>query len=248
MLTFSTLILLAIVAFFAGLLNAIAGAGGLLTLPMLLAVGLSPLTALGTSKFQSFFGTATSGWNYYRHGYIATPKVALISAVIGAILGSLAVQQISPAYLNIVVPVMLITTALYYAFSPRISDQNHAPALSEFQFNAVVTPCLAFLSGFFGPGSGLFFAAALSYCLGYNILKATASAKPLVLCCMGISFLIFVLAGQINWSAALVMALAQGLGGKLGSTLAIRRGSKLIRPLVIIAAVSLAGKALFDTL
>lgn len=248
MLADTTLLILAAAGFAAGLVNAIAGAGGLLTLPLLLWAGIPPLAALGTNKFQAVFGTLASSYNYFRQGHLSLDKLMLplSCAFAGSIVGSLVVQQLSLSFLQLLVPILLIATACYYAFSPRVSDHDSKAILSQQSFNLFIVAALGFFSGFFGPGTGLFFAAALSGLLGYGALKATAHAKPLVLICNSSSLLVFVFAGHISWPAAIVMSLAQMLGGRLGSQLAIKKGHKLIRPVVILAAISLAVASLIS--
>lgn len=127
-----TLALLAAVGVLAGLVDAIAGGGGLLALPALLWAGLPPLQALATNKLQGSFGTATASFNYIRRGEIE-PR-GLLGAVawtfLGATTGTLAVQYLVADWLDRLVPVLLIGFALYFLFSSRIGEEDARRPLS----------------------------------------------------------------------------------------------------------------------
>lgn len=247
--TTTTLLILIGTGFIAGFINAIAGAGGLITLPALLAAGLPPLTALGTNKCQSVFGTLLSSINYLRRGQIKDRALLqpLACAFVGSLLGSIAVQHLANDFLSQLIPALLLITAVYYCL-PRNHHTDRAALLTRRSFNRFIIGGLGFLCGFFGPGSGLFFAAAYSGLLGYQLLSATAQAKPLVLASNFTAFIAFAIGGYIHWPLAIAMGLAQMLGAYLGSNLAIKKGPIFIRPLVILMCVLLALKLLIDTL
>ncbi len=242
--TFSVLI---VVGFLAGLISAIAGSGGLIVLPTLLSVGMPPLQALATNKFQSVFGTLSSTVNFFRKGHIdlKTMKVTLLCAFVGALVGTWAVQQLDTELLKQGLPYFLLLLALYVWFSPRMSNHDTEPRCSERKFDLGVGGGIGFYGGFLGPGMGSFFAVAYSSLRGYNLKRATAHTKPLVLITNTTSMVIFVLAGKVFWSLAIPMALAQVLGARIGSNLVINRGANLIKPVLVTVIVILALKLIF---
>ncbi len=237
---------LVVVGFLAGFISAIAGSGGLIVLPVLLAVGISPLNALATNKFQSVFGTLSSALNFFRQGHIdlASMKASLLYAFIGASLGTLAVQQIDTQVLKLVLPYILIFLALYVAVSPSMSDEDMPPRWSEARFDSLIGGGIGFYGGFLGPGMGSFFAVAFSSLRGFNLKRATAHTKPLVLVTNTTSLVIFVLAGHVVWGLAVAMAAAQFVGARLGSQLVISKGAALIKPVLVIIIIALALKLL----
>ncbi len=245
-LSLQLLALLALVGFSAGFVSSIAGAGGLIALPVLLSVGMPPINALATNKFQSVFGTLASTLNYFRKGHIDFSRLypALVCAGAGAAAGTFAVQNMRADFLERLIPLLLIAIALYFWFSPRVDDHDSHPRLSMRQFNWTAGGGIGFYGGFFGPGIGSFFAFAFTSLLGYNMRRATANTKPLVLITNGTSLMIFLLSGQVIWSAAIVMALGQIIGAQLGSNMVIRRGAALVRPAIILATIALALKLL----
>lgn len=240
------LALLALVGFAAGFVSSIAGAGGLIALPVLLSVGIPPINALATNKFQSVFGTLSSTINFFRKGHIDFSRLypALLCAALGAVAGTLTVQNIPGDYLQRLIPFLLIGIALYFWLSPRIADHDSPPRLTTRNFNWSVGGGIGFYGGFFGPGIGSFFAFAFTSLLGYNLRRATAHTKPLVLITNSTSLVIFLFSGQVIWSAALVMAVGQIIGARLGSNLVIRRGAALVRPAIILATIAMALKLL----
>ncbi|WP_428633601.1 TSUP family transporter [Sedimenticola sp.] len=232
--------------FAAGFVSSIAGAGGLIALPILLSIGIPPINALATNKFQSVFGTLSSTINFFRNGHIDFARLypALLCAGVGAAAGTVVVQHISGDFLQRLIPFLLIGIALYFWFSPRVDDHDSHPRLSSAHFNWSVGGGIGFYGGFFGPGIGSFFAFAFTSLLGYNLRRATAHTKPLVLMTNSTSLVIFLWSGQVIWSAALIMALGQIIGARLGSSLVIRRGAALVRPAIILATIAMATKLL----
>ena len=239
-LPFETLLILVGVAGVAGMIDAIAGGGGLLALPALLWAGLPPVQALATNKLQGSFGTLTASVHFVRKGEIDLARLQLPIAMtaVGSVSGTLTVQHLGSDVLQQIVPVLLIAFALYFLFSPRIGDQDAHHRIGHGMFGLLIGFGVGFYDGFFGPGTGSFFAAAFVMLLGYNLRRATAGTKVLNFTSNVSSLLIFAAAGQVVWQVGLPMGLAQMAGAWLGSHLVIRHGTRLIRPLLV--AVSLA--------
>ncbi len=241
-----TFIVLTLIGFLAGFISAIAGSGGLIVLPVLLTAGIPPLNALATNKFQSVFGTLSSALNFLRQGHIdlASMKASLFYAFIGAVAGTLTVQHIDSALLERLLPYILIALALYVALSPRMSDEDSQPRWSARRFDLVIGGGIGFYGGFLGPAMGSFFAVAFSSLRGFNLRRATAHTKPLVLVTNTSSMVIFILAGHVVWSLAIAMAVAQFIGARLGSQLVIRKGATLVQPVLVVVILLLAVKLL----
>jgi len=233
---------LTLVAFVGGFVSSIAGAGGMLVLPCLLWAGVPPVLALGTNKTQSVFGTLSSALNYFRQGHLdLTPLKSMLAwAFVGAVAGTLLVQQLDKALLDRLLPLILIVLAGYFAFSPHISDQDTPPRLSPRAFAPLVGGGLGVYGGFFGPGMGSFSAAAFAGLRGFNMRRATASTKPVVLVTNVTSMIVFILGGHVIWHLVLAMSIAQVVGARLGSNMVIRQGTALVRPVIVITTVLIA--------
>ena len=243
-----TLMLLVGVAGLAGMIDAIAGGGGLLALPAILWAGLPPVQALATNKLQGSFGTFTASYNFIRRGEIDLRRlrIPIVMTFIGSVSGTLAVQRLGSDLLNHIVPALLIAFALYFLFSPRIGDQDAHHRISHGLFGLLIGFSLGFYDGFFGPGTGSFFAAAFVLLLGYNLRRATAGTKVLNFTSNIASLIFFALAGQVVWQVGLPMGLAQMAGAWIGSHLVIRHGTRLIRPLLVVVSLAISTKLLLS--
>ena len=232
------------VAVTAGCIDAIAGGGGLLCVPTLLWAGLSPAATLATNKLQGSFGTFSATLHFVRAGAVEPLRLAptILSVFGGAIAGTLLVQTLDPGFLRTVLPLMLVGIAAYFLLSPRIGEEDRHQRLSLTAFTLSVAPAIGFYDGFFGPGTGSFFAIALVALLGYNLTKATAHTKLLNLTSNIASLLAFLLGGKIVWSAGLVMAAGQFFGARLGSHLVLTRGAGLVRPLLVVMSLAITAR------
>lgn len=234
------------VAFITGFIDAIAGGGGLITMPALLMSGVPPLFALGTNKLQSMFGTAVSMSNYGRKGLIDwRPNLPVAVLVfVGAAIGALVVQQVNTRWLSLIIPLLLLGNALYILVSPRMTDEDAHHRVSSRGY-APVGGAIGFYDGFFGPGTGSFFSSSLVALRGYGLTKATALTKFFNWTSNLASVLLFALGGKVIWLLGLCMAAGAMSGGWLGSHAAMRFGARLIRPLLIIASVGLTARLLW---
>ena len=237
-----TLMLLVAIAAIAGMIDAIAGGGGLLALPALLWAGVPPVQALATNKLQGTFGTLTSSYHFVRKGEIDLRRlrIPIVMTFIGSVAGTLSVQRLGSDLLEQVVPSLLIAFALYFLFSPRIGDQDAHHRVSHGVFGLLIGFSVGFYDGFFGPGTGSFFAAAFVLLLGYNLRRATAGTKVLNFTSNIASLIFFALAGEVIWQIGLPMGMAQVAGAWVGSHLVIRHGTKLIRPLLVIVSLAIS--------
>src|SRR5207249_858741 len=138
----------------AGFVDSIAGGGGLITLPVLLSMGMTPADALGTNKLQALFGSGSATFHYASAGLIrwADCRDGIIFTAIGAVAGSVLVQRIDPGYLRQAIPVLLIAIALYLLFRPNLGSAAAKPRVKLLHFNVGAGLALGFYDGFFGPG------------------------------------------------------------------------------------------------
>ena len=238
-------VILFFVAFFASLIDSIAGGGGLLTTPSMLLLGIPPLNVLATNKFQSCFGTFTSTFNYYKNGLLTEKKKVLyfILSFIGSSIGTILVSRISNETLDSVIPLLLIGAAIFFITNkgPTGVKQNYKLLVI---FNLLVF-AIGFYDGFFGPGTGSFFVLSFIIIKGINIMEATAVTKLLNFSSNFAAFLIFAFQGYVIWILGLVMAVAQIAGAYTGAKFAIKNGEKVVRPVLVIVSLLLSFRILF---
>jgi uncharacterized membrane protein YfcA len=239
--------LLFLAAIAAGFIDAIAGGGGLITVPALLAAGVSPVAAIATNKIQGSFGTAAATLTFWRKGRIdfALLKWPLIASVVGAVLGAVTVTFVDTTWLMVLLPVLLVAIAVYFLVGPKASDEDVHARLTPFAFGAV-TGGIGFYDGFFGPGAGSFYALALVTLLGMGLTRATAHTKALNFASNVVSVVVFAIGGHVLWAVGLLMAAGQIIGGWLGSHAAMRFGPKIIRPLLVTICLAMVAKLLAD--
>lgn len=255
----------------AGWVDAIAGGGGLLTVPMLLATGMAPQDALGTNKFQSSMGTTMATVQYARHGLLRWRDIAsgVVATGLGALIGAACITRMDPQVLRPVIPVLLMGIALYLGFKPEvgrearpsliaaglrrwrtagwgsgwISEDAHRESRVLFALGGGLV--LGFYDGFFGPGTGTMAGLLL---MGWNLLAATAHTKAMNLASNLASLALFLITGHVRFGVGGAMALGQMIGGRLGAGVAVRGGARFIRPIFLTMVVLLSGKLLWDVL
>ena len=241
------LIILAATAYLAGFVDSIAGGGGLITVPALLLAGLPPVTALGTNKLQSLFGSGSATWAYASKGHVnlkSQSGSALLSAF-GSAIGAYVATVVSSEWLRSFLPILMIAIALYFLFKPNISDEDRVQRMTPVLFAASIVPAIGFYDGIFGPGTGSFFMLAFVMLAGFGLLKATAHTKLLNFASNIGAFLVFAASGAIDWKTGLIMGAAQFAGGRTGAHFAMRIGSRIIKPLLVTVCFALAAKLLF---
>lgn len=241
-------VLLILCSFLAGLVDSIAGGGGLLTVPALLAAGLPPATALATNKLQSSFGSFSASYFFISKKLVDLKQIrpVIIFTFIGSALGTILIQRIDSSHLDRVIPFMLLGFAVYFIFSPRLGDVDKHKRISFTLFSVVAGMLIGFYDGFFGPGTGSFWALAFVALVGFNLSKATAHSKVLNFVSNIASLLMFIYGGKILWSLGFMMGAGQFVGAQLGSRLVIKKGTRLIKPILIAVSLIMSVKLLIS--
>jgi len=235
------------VSLIAGFVDSISGGGGLIVLPTLMLSGFLPAEALATNKLQGIFGKLSAVRYYRRQGVLNIPsmKLPLLTSFVGAALGALLIQYIQADFLIKYIPWLIGAVAVYFLFSPRIGDLDKQQRLQIGLFAALITSIVGFYDGFFGPASGSLFALGFVSLLGYNLSKATAYTRLLLLATNAASLTVFILGGNVVWRAGLCMAIGQWIGARYGSEAVMLKGSKLVKPMLVSICFLLIIKMVF---
>ena len=210
------------VATVAGFIDAIAGGGGLLTIPALLSTGLPPAIALGTNKLQACGGSFSASLYFVRKKAVDLKQVALLILLtfIGAALGTIVV--------------------------PNIGDQDRKQRISYPLFGFTAGMGLGFYDGVFGPAVGSFYTLAFVLLLGFNLTKAVAHAKVLNFTSNFASLLFFIFGGAVVWEIGFIMLIGQFIGATLGARMVVTKGKKLIRPMLVTISFIMVAKMLYE--
>lgn len=240
--TSDLLLMLLGAAFLAGFVDAIAGGGALITLPALLLAGAGPIEALSTNKVQGSFGAATAAISYARAGQVdlRTQRVPAVLALVAGLVGAFLATRLPTETLHLIIPVILIGVALFFALKPGLTDNDQVERIKPAVFTALVVPLVGTYDGMIGPGAGAFYMIGFVTLAGYGILKATAHTKLLNFSSNIGGLVVFALFGATWWLTGLAMGIAQVAGAALGAKLALRIGAAVIRPLLVITSVALA--------
>lgn len=246
-LTVEIIALLALVAFVAGFIDAMAGGGGLLTIPALLAAGIPPVSAIATNKLQGCFGTGGAFLAFAWRGHVDFRRFAwpAAAAFAGSALGAFVLQRIDPSFLAAFIPLLLIGIAIYFVAGPRMSDEDRHARLGATGLCAA-TAAIGFYDGFFGPGTGSFFTTLLVALAGLGLVRAIAHTKFLNFVTNVAGLSVMMAGGKVIWTLGLAMAVASVAGNQAGAYAAMRFGGKGVRPLLVVMSLALTAKLLSD--
>jgi uncharacterized membrane protein YfcA len=251
-----TVVLLAAAAFFAGVVDAIAGGGGLVCLPALLAAGLPAPLALGTNKGQAVFGAAASALSFWRRGAVDRDRAApgFAAGLAGSWVGARIVVAVPLGPLRVVVIVLLVVAAaVVLGRTARLGEPASAsaqpPRLGPRGLRAAVVAIALVIGaydGFFGPGTGSMLVIAFATICGDTLTRASGNAKIVNLASNVAAAAFFASRGTIIWRIALPMAAANALGAATGAHLAIRNGDRLVRAVVLVVVLAVVVKLAVD--
>ncbi len=238
--------------FLAGIVDSIAGGGGLLTVPAYMAAGLPPHYVLGTNKFSSMFGTLFSTARYLKHGLIDV-RIAVLSAVfalVGSFSGSRTVLVLDPGFLRYILLVMLPVVTVLYLMNRKLGHENHSGKISRrkrIQLAMLAGFVVGFYDGFFGPGTGSFLILFYTVMLKYDFITANANTKVVNLASNVAALISFLIAGKVLFYVGIPAMVAGVSGNVVGSSFVLKKGGRVIRPVFIAVLALLFVKIAWDT-
>lgn len=225
--------------FLGGLIDAVAGGGGLVTLPAYLLAGLPPHLASGTNKCGNAFGTFLSTGRFLKQGNVHIPSalaggvMALAGAWLGAKLNMVMPERFLYYFMLVVVPVM----AIFLLFKRNFGTENHSSELGRVKLLVLaggIGLVIGCYDGFFGPGAGTFLMLAFTGLCRFDLLTASGNTKVANSASNLASLVTFALAGNVMWSVGIPAALCGIAGNYVGSGLALKGGAKIIRPMFFV--------------
>ncbi len=245
----SEAVLLCALAFFAGLVDAIAGGGGLIQVPALFALlpGAAPAALLGTNKLVAIAGTAVASARYARAvpGQWRALRTVALMALAGGAMGAGLASYAPESILRVAILVLLITAFVQTLTKPRFGLEAR-PRVGSRQAEHMCAGALGLYDGFAGPGTGSLFMYAYARWFGRDFLGAAATAKLLNLGTNAGALGVFVGLGNVEYGIAVPMLLANLAGGYAGASLALRHGTGFIRRVFVGVVVILMAKLAWD--
>ena len=236
--------------FLGGVIDAVAGGGGLITLPAYLLAGLPAHLASGTNKCGNIFGVFLSTGRFLKQGDIhihsaaAGAVGALAGAWVGARLNLIMPEQVLYYVMLAVVPVM----ALFLLLKRNFGTEDRSGALSRGQLLVMalgIGLVIGGYDGFFGPGAGTFLMLAFTGLCQFDLLTASGNTKMANSASNLASLITFALAGEVLWSVGLPAALCGVAGNYIGSSLALKGGAKVIRPMFFVVLALLLARLIY---
>ncbi|MEZ4403392.1 MAG: TSUP family transporter [Kofleriaceae bacterium] len=235
------------VALVAGCVDAIAGGGGLLTLPALLTAGVPAPLALGTNKGQSVFGSSTATLRFARAGRLRWRRSLPSFAVgfVGSLTGAALVSQIDAAALRpLIIALLCVAATLVLLPRPAAIRTPRRPLAIAIGLAAVIGA----YDGFFGPGTGTLLIVGYMWLLGEPADDASANAKVVNFASNLAAVAWFGGHGAILWSLSLPMAAGQFVGASIGAHVVLTRGSGVVRFAAVAVALAMVAKLTFGLL
>lgn len=240
-----TLWVLYLLVFIAGFVDAIAGGGGLISLSAYYAVGLPPHLALGTNKFSSSCGTVVATARFMRTGYIHWESAiyAVTGALIGSSLGAKLALMLDEKYLKYVMMVLVPLVAIFVLFKKDFGVSTKKLSQKRMIVYSVLAGLIiGMYDGFFGPGTGTFLTIIFTTIIGFDMVTACGNTKIVNLASNLAALATFVFNGNVNYQIGVPCALCGIAGCYIGAGLAIQKGAKIVRPVMLVVVVLLLVK------
>ena len=217
--------------FLAATVDAIAGGGGLISLPAYSLAGLNYDFASGNNKFSSTFGTLMATIRYYRSGklLVVPALIAAVAALPGSWLGTRAAMALGNRAMQIFMLFAIPIVGALVLFNRKTREESRPIAKRQYPLCALIGLVIGFYDGFFGPGTGTFLIVLFTHLLGMDMVTASATAKPVNLFSNIASLATRIAAGNVLFALAFPAMACSVMGGWLGAKLALTKGAKLIR-------------------
>ena len=249
-----TISLLCLFAFFAGLIDAAVGGGGLIQIPALFNVlpAAASASLLGTNKFVSGWGTLFAAKSYV--GRVQVPWLMVLPAAAAAFgmsfLGAAAVSSVPQQMMRPVVLTLLVIMAIYTFIKKDFGAVRgaHAFGRRERVLTVVIGGVIGFYDGLFGPGTGSFLIFLFIRLFAFDFLLASACAKVVNIATNIAALVFFIPAGNVIYPIAAPMAVCNVLGALTGAWIAMRRGTAFVRVLFLVLLLTLIVKLAYDIL
>ena len=234
-LTFNMYLIVLPLIFLASTVDAIAGGGGLISLPAYTLAGLDYDFASGSNKFSAMFGTLMATIRYFRSGrlLIAPSLIAAAAALPGSWLGTRAAMALGSRIMQIFMLFAIPVVAVLVLFEKKSRDQSRPVTRRQYPLCALIGFAVGFYDGFFGPGTGTILILLFTHLMGMDLVTASGTAKPVNLASNIASVPTRIAAGNVLFALAIPAMVCSALGGWLGAKLALTKGARLVRSVMV---------------
>ena len=222
--------------FIGGIVDAVCGGGGLITLPVLFAIGVPAHIAVGTNQTSILPGVVTSVVKFHKSGKIDIRNAiyAVPFGLIGGFVGAKLNLLVSEWYLQVILLVLIPVLAVFSILKPDAGAEDRSKENSKKKtvlLSAVIGFTVGTYHAFYGPASGTVYMLAFSAFLKYDLVTANGNSRFVTMFVSVISSLTYALSGYVKWFYVLLAVPAYALGNYVGASLAISKGAKFVRPM-----------------
>lgn len=235
--------------FIAGFIDAIAGGGGLISLPAYLMAGLPTHTAIGTNKFSSCMGTLVATYRYAQNGYIKIFNVipSIITALIGSWLGAKIALFISADIFKVIILIIIPITAYSVIKAKSLEcNKEHYSLIKTNIISSLISLGIGFYDGFYGPGTGTFLILLLVNVARVSLKEAAGTTKVINLSTNISALTVFIFNGVVAFHIGFVAALFGILGNYLGANFFIKNEKNFTKPIILIVLSIFFIKILYE--
>ena len=242
--TLTTYLIVCPLVFLAGFIDSIGGGGGLISIPAFLMAGFPPHAAIATNKLSAFGGLSLSTLHFFRNKCISIKLAipSIIAAILGSSIGAHLSLMISEDVLTWVL-VFILPLSAFFVLNKKLFHDNGKDAVNLDKKAYITATLAAFFvggyDGFYGPGTGTFLIIAFTVFAGLSMRSANGQAKIINLTTNITSLIVFLLNGQVLIPVGLAACAANMLGGYLGACVALKNGSKIVKPTILLVLVLL---------
>lgn len=232
-------------AFFGGFIDAIIGGGGLITLPVILAIGLNPTLAIATSKLQASMGALSALFALRKQIQFKKLNLGILCSAIFAALGSFTVLKIDSSILKPIVISLLVLVFIYTILKPDLGQYNKQAKMKMSVFLLIFASILGFYDGFIGPGTGSFYIFAFVSIMGCNIKEASINTKALNATSNIVSLIFFAFFYEILIKLGLIMGIGGILGAYVGAKMLLKVNINIVKKLFYLIVFATIIKLIF---
>lgn len=251
---YSYQIMLAIICplvFCAGFVDAVAGGGGLISLPAYIFAGVPIHAAYGTNKFANCTGTFVACIKFFNSGNMKIKPgiLSAIGALIGSWFGTQLVLILDEKYLKYCLMCILQIVAVFLLFNRNFGSDKEINKLSNdklYFLSSIIGLIIGAYDGFFGPGTGTFLVLAFTSILGFNLITASGNAKIVNLASNFAALVAYIINGKVLFGIGIPAAVCAILGNYIGAHMAIKNGSRVIKPIILVVVAMLLGKVIYS--
>lgn len=224
--------------FAAGIVDAVSGGGGLITVPALMTLGIPTHYIAGTNQCSAVIGNLASIYKYGRSGnvHFRSGLVTAVTAIIGGIIGAKLNMIIPERYLMIIMILLMPAMALLVLLKKDFGEEDRSDTISgarRLLFACAIGLLAGAYQGFYGPGAGMLYMLGFAVLVRLSLVKASGTARFSTIFAGISSSLTYAFSGLVIWQIVVVATVFNFVGNYLGASLAVKKGARVIRPVLL---------------